>query len=87
MKKNYFVVATLGGALVGATLSLLHKDTRQAQFAAVKRTFSGAGTQLSAVKQDPKGRFDELKALYTDNQETIHNLIDDVKDLAEVLRK
>ncbi|OIN67463.1 hypothetical protein BLD48_04425 [Exiguobacterium sp. KRL4] len=87
MKKNYFLVATLGGALVGATLSMLHKDTRQSQLAAVKRTFGGASTQLSAVKQDPKGRFEEIRALYTDNQETIHNLIDDIKDLAESLRK
>ncbi|HCN57701.1 MULTISPECIES: hypothetical protein [Exiguobacterium] len=87
MKKNYFLAATLGGALVGATLSMLHKDTRQSQLAAFKRTFGGAGTQLSAVKQDPKGRFEELRALYTDNQETIHNLIDDIKDLAESLRK
>ncbi|MFZ0077267.1 hypothetical protein D3D03_10290 [Exiguobacterium sp. RIT452] len=87
MKKNYFLAATVGGALIGATLSMLHKDTRQTQLAAVKRAFGGAGTQLSAVKQDPKGRFEELRALYTDNQETIHNLIDDVKDLAESLRK
>ncbi|VWX32781.1 hypothetical protein [Exiguobacterium oxidotolerans] len=87
MKKNYFVLATVGGALIGATLSLLHKDTRHAQIEATKRAFGGAGTQLSAVKQDPKGRFEEIRALYTDNQETIHNLIDDVKDLAESFRK
>lgn len=87
MAKNYFWIGAVGGAVIGAGLSLLHKDTRTTQAACAKHMFGGAGTSLAAVKEDPRGRFEQLKALYTENQETIHNLIDDVKDLAESLRK
>lgn len=97
MNKNYFWMGMAAGAIIGAGASLLHKETRHQQVSQLKHMKSrlqskDASTQAHSVglqassKASLKDRVMELKSLYEENQDTIQNLVEDVKDLVDALQ-
>ncbi|MCC5892890.1 hypothetical protein [Exiguobacterium sp.] len=98
MNKNYFWMGMAAGAIIGASASLLHRETREQQVRQLKGLksrlkSSDASTQAHSVglQAAPKGnlkdRVMDLKALYEENQDTIQNLVEDVKDLMDALQE
>ncbi|STO09320.1 MULTISPECIES: hypothetical protein [Exiguobacterium] len=98
MNKNYFWMGMAAGAIIGASASLLHRETREQQVRQLKGLksrlkSSDASTQAHSVglQASPKGnlkdRVMDLKALYEENQDTIQNLVEDVKDLMDALQE
>lgn len=96
MNKNYFWVGMAAGAAIGAAASLLHRDTRTQQVNSLKemkaKLKSTPSTEAHSVglqassKGNIKDRVLELKALYEENQDTIQNLVEDVKELFEAFQ-
>ena len=97
MNKNYFWMGMAAGAIIGAGASLLHKETRNQQISQLKGMKSrlksaDTSTQAHSVglqassKSSLKDRVMDLKALYEENQDTIQNLVEDVKDLVDAIQ-
>ncbi|KDN57342.1 MAG: hypothetical protein LPJ96_08650 [Exiguobacterium sp.] len=98
MNKNYFWMGMAAGAIIGAGASLLHRETREQQvrqLKGLKSRVKSADTSTQAhsvgLQASPKGslkdRVMDLKALYEENQDTIQNLVEDVKDLMDALQE
>lgn len=92
MKKNYFWIGMAAGAVIGAAASLLHKETREHQLQqvkSIKKSKDATTIEFAPVEAKPsvKDRVMEWKALYEENQEVIQNLVEDVRDLMEVLKE
>ena len=98
MNKNYFWLGMAAGAVIGAAASLLHSETRDQQMKQLKGMKaklkpSGTSTEAHSVglQASPKGslkdRAMELKSLYEENQDTIQNLVEDVKDLVDAFQE
>ncbi|ACQ70986.1 MULTISPECIES: hypothetical protein [Exiguobacterium] len=98
MNKNYFWLGMAAGAVIGAAASLLHSETRDQQVRQLKGIksklkSSNTSTEAHAVglqassKGNLKDRVMEWKSLYEENQDTIQNLVEDVKDLVDALQE